>query len=169
MKIVIAVGSLEQGGAERVIANLSKDLAQKGHSVEILLYYDRKIGYEIDERVKVTADEAHIGKASIIKHMRFRRSYVKKSGADVFVSFLAPFNMLNIVTLFGLKIPLVVADRNDPRKIPKNPIIRWARNFLYLFADGVVLQNKRNEEYFSRAIRKKSKIIYNSMDLGEYE
>ncbi len=169
MNIIISVGSLEKGGAERVIANLSRDLADQGHSVEILLYYDRNILYTIDDRVKVTVDEKFIGKANPIKHMLWRRKYVKKSGADVFISFLAPFNMMNIAALLGLKIPIIVADRNDPRKIPQNPILRVARNILYTIADGVVLQNERNREYFSKRIKRKSKVIYNSMDIGEYQ
>lgn len=158
-----------QGGAERVISILSNALCTMGHQVEILLYYDRPIFYKINESVLVHSDEEVIGKSGVLKHIRWRRKYIKEKNPDVVISFLAPFNMINIVAMAGLKIPLIVADRNDPKKVPGNFVVRKVRDFLYRFANGIVLQNDTNKKYFSKTVQKKSAVIFNPLDLGAYE
>lgn len=169
MKILISVGTLASGGAERVVANLSKILANLGHEVEILLYYDSIIFYTIDDTVKITIDEVEMsGKKNVLSHLMWRRCYIKNVNPDVVISFLAPFNMLNIVALLGLTPPLIVADRNDPRCVPTAPIMRIARNFLYHFATRVVLQSNNNKSYFSKRIQEKSDVIYNPISMGTY-
>jgi len=169
MKIMICDATLMQGGAERVISILSDSLCKMGHEVEILLYYNRPIFYKLNESVFVHSDEDHIGKSGVLKHIRWRRKYIKERNPDVVISFLAPFNMINIVAMAGLKIPLIVADRNDPKRVPENFLIRKARDFLYRFASGIVLQNETNRSYFSRTVQKKSAVIFNPLNLGEYE
>lgn len=169
MKILILEATLSHGGAERVVSNLSNKLSAMGHEIELLLYYDRPIFYAIDDQVKITIDEQEMGgKKNPLQHMCWRRKYIQKTKPDAIISFLAPFNMLNILALLGVKIPLIVADRNDPRSVPTAPVMRKARDFLYHFADGVVLQSEHNKSYFSKKIQKKSKVIYNSICLGAY-
>ena len=167
MKILITNATLLHGGAERVISILANEFANIGHEVELLLYYDKPIWYSLDHKVKVTIDEAIIGKCGRVKHALWRRKYIKHSNADIVVSFLAPFNIFNIVALFGVKKKLIVADRNDPSKVPQNKITRKLRNFLYRFADGVVLQSENNKNYFSKAVQKKSTVIYNPTVVGD--
>lgn len=167
MKILFTLGALGHGGGERVVSVLASELARQGHEVEIMLYYDSEIWYPLDQKVKVIAEEKEIGKKGILSHLLFKRKYVKNNNFDVVISFLAPFNMLNIVCLFGLKTPLIVADRNDPRHIPSNKLVRFARDFLYRFADAVVLQTKANQAYFCKKIQQKSTVIYNPIDLGD--
>ncbi len=167
MKILFTLGALGHGGGERVVSVLSNELVRQGHQVEILLYYDREVWYPLDQKVKVIAEEKETGKKNILSHLLFKRKYVKNNNFDVVISFLAPFNMIAIVSLFGLKTPLIVADRNDPRHVPSNKLVRFARDFLYRFADGVVLQTKANQAYFCKKVQQKSTVIYNPIDLGD--
>lgn len=169
MNLIISDATLMHGGAERVVSILANSLAASGHEVEILLFYDKPIWYNIDSKVKITIDENYIGKSSILRHIMWRRRYIKNSGADVVLSFLAPFNMANIVAMFGLKIPLIVADRNDPNCIPAKKAVRLLRDFLYYFSDGIVLQSENNKNYFCKKIQSKSTIIFNPVDVGTYE
>jgi GalNAc-alpha-(1->4)-GalNAc-alpha-(1->3)-diNAcBac-PP-undecaprenol alpha-1,4-N-acetyl-D-galactosaminyltransferase len=173
MKIQICIGTLTAGGAERVVSILSREFVEQGHEVEILLYYDRPIHYDIDSRVKITIEESYIKKSyfskrNTLSHMIWHRRYVKKEKPDVIISFLAPFNMVNIVAMAGLKIPLIVADRNDPSRVPEKRVIRLLRDFLYRFANGIVLQSENNRRYFPPSVREKSVVIYNPIDLGKY-
>ncbi len=168
MKLLFTLGALGHGGGERVVSVLASELARLGHEVEIMLYYDREIWYPLHPAVKVIAEEKELGKKGILSHLSFKRKYVKKGEFDAVISFLAPFNMLTVVSLLGVKTPLIVADRNDPRRIPSNKLVRLARNFLYRFADCTVLQTKANQSYFAKAIQKKSQVIYNPIDLGKY-
>lgn len=168
MKIIFSDATLMHGGAERVISILANSLCELGHDVEILLFFDREIWYTINEKIKITVAEKHIKRKNILSHIVWRRKYIKNAKPDVVISFLAQFNMINIISMLGLKIPLIVADRNDPSKIPTNFILRKLRDFLYRFADRVVVQNESNREYFSLSVQKKSSVIYNPIELGEY-
>ena len=70
--------------------------------------------------------------------------------------------------MLGLKTPLIVADRNDPRRVPKNWIIRLFRNIMYLFTDAIVVQTNNNKKYFSTWYKKDIPVIFNPVDLGGY-
>ena len=165
-RITFFDGTLEKGGAERVISILSKKLAEASYDVEILLYFDRKIYYQIDKRVKITTIQGKTGTTNIIRNMLWMRSYLKGKETCL-VSFLAPFNMLALVVSFGLKLPVIVADRNDPRHVPERFIIRKIRDFLYQFANRVIVQTSHNKEYFNKRLMRKIEIIYNPVDVGK--
>lgn len=165
-RTILFIGSLCDGGAERVVSILAGKMADAGKEMEILLYYDTEIAYAVNPKVRVTCIEKETKTRNILVNLMWMRRYLKEN-AQCLVSFLAVFNMLAIISTVFLNIPVVVADRNDPRCVPSNAVIRWMRNILYRFADGVVVQTKHNQDYFPACIRKKSVIIYNPMDLGQ--
>ena len=165
-KFVIFDGTLMQGGAERVISILSHYMIEKGYPVEILLLYDREIFYDIDPRARITIVERECGTRNFFKCFIWIRKFFAEH-AKIVISFLAPFNILALTAHLGLDSKIVVADRNDPRFIPSNKIVRALRDFSYRFADGVVVQTSHNKKYFSNAVQKKSAVIFNPIDLGE--
>ena len=169
MKILFTNATLLHGGAERVISILANEFVGRGIEVEIQLYYDSPIWYELDKRVLVNNDEKIIGKANPIKHIIYRNSLFKNSDADIIVSFLAPMNIINIIASRFSGKRIIVADRNDPRRTPVNPMLRGLRNFLYRYSDGVVLQSQNNRKYFSEKVQKKSKVIFNPVDVKDYK
>lgn len=165
-KKLFFIGTLCNGGAERVVSILSSQMARQEMDVEILTYYDRPVSYEIDERVKLSSVEKLSGKKGKLGNLFWLRRYFKEN-AEVVISFLAPFNILAIAANLGSKVPIIVADRNDPERVPSNPVLRKIRDILYRFASGVVVQTKKNQSYFSKTVQKKSRVIYNPVDLKE--
>ena len=165
-KLAIVCGTLHPGGAERVISILADKLIEK-YNVEIVLYYDKPIWYNISKKVKITVIEKECRHKNMLQRMLWLRRYLKNK--DVILSFLAPFNVFTICSMFGLKVPVIVADRNDPRFVPQNKYIRKLRDIMYNFADGVVVQNENNKRYFSKYIQKKSSIIFNPVDAESYK
>lgn len=166
-RYIFFIGTLCGGGAERVVATLASCMAEQGMAVEVLTYYDKPISYEISPKVQIRVVEKITGKTNKLYNLIQIRKYFKKH-AKVVISFLAPFNMMAIAANIGTGIPLIVADRNDPTKIPSNTVLRKVRDFLYMFADGVVVQTKKNQVYFNRVVQKKSTVIYNPVNMGEY-
>jgi len=166
-RYIFFIGTLCGGGAERVVATLSSCMAEQGMAVEILTYYDKPITYEVNSKVKISVVEKLTGKTSKVQNLFEVRKYFKQN-AKVVISFLAPFNMMAIVSKLGTGIPIVVADRNDPTKVPFNKYIRKLRDFLYMFAEGIVLQTEKNREYFSNVVKRKSTVIYNPVDMKVY-
>lgn len=165
-KIAFFIDSLNQGGAQRVVSILSRQYAELGIPVEIVLYYDQTPFYDIHPAVQITYAERETGSKNLVKNMIWLRRYWKKY-ADVVISFLAQFNMIALAACFGTGIPVIAADRNDPRHMPKQRSVRAARNILYHLAHRVVVQTRHNQAYFSEKLQKKSEIIYNPIDLQE--
>jgi glycosyltransferase involved in cell wall biosynthesis len=165
-KIVFFIGTLGNGGAERVISILTGKYVDMGIPVEIVLYYDEEPFYHIHPDVNITYIERETKSKNILKNVLWLRRYVRRN-AKVLVSFLAQFNMIALVAAFATGIPVVVADRNDPRHMPKQAPVRIARNWLYHLADTVVVQTQHNKDYFCKRLQKKCKIIYNPVNLQE--
>lgn len=163
---IFFIGTLCNGGAERVVSILAGYMAKQGMDVEILTYYDKPVSYELDGRVKLTAVETMTGSDNKIKNLLAIRKYFRKN-AKIVISFLAPFNIMAIAANLGNGVPMIVADRNDPTKVPSNPVVRKVRDLLYCFATGVVVQTQKNKAYFSQTVQKKSRVIYNPIDLKE--
>ena len=165
-KITFFIGSLEEGGAERVVSNLCAYLSEKDHPVQLVLYHDRALFYPVDPRVEVISVCKQTGSTSLFKNLLCLRGFFRRNCAVV-VSFLAAFNILALLAAMGTKVPVLVADRNDPRFVPGSFGARKLRDVLYRFAHGVIVQTRHNQRYFSQAVQKKSVIIYNPLDLGE--
>lgn len=161
---IFFIGTLCNGGAERVVSILASQMARQGITVEILTYYDREISYEIDSQVIISAVETKSGKKGKLSNLLWLRKYFREN-AKIIISFLAPFNMMAIAANFGNSVPIIVADRNDPTRIPANKLMRKLRDILYGFATAVVVQTKQNQAYFSKIVQKKSHVIYNPIDL----
>jgi len=52
MKVTFIIGSLQSGGAERVLTTLANHWVQKGWDITILTFSSAKSFYELDSRVK---------------------------------------------------------------------------------------------------------------------
>lgn len=108
------------------------------------------------------------GTTGLFNQMRWFRNDIKEKRPDVVLSFLAPFNMLTVFSLVGVKTPILVAERNDPYFV--SPKYNWfwkiIRNIAYRMADGVLVQTKVNRSHFPWCIRKKANIIYNPITFG---
>ena len=121
--------------------------------VEILIYHDVDPFYALHPGVKLVRVEKETGSKNILKNLLWMRRYFKRN-SKIVISFLAPFNMLALAAGMFLKTPIIVADRNDPRKVPGNKLVRKCRDFLYRFADGVAVQTENNRMYFGKGIQK---------------
>lgn len=162
-KIVICCGNLRAGGAERVISILANKFVATGVCIELYTWYKTDIFYTFDERVKIIQIPVESQSTSFFNQMRWFRNSIIETKPDVVLSFLAPFNILTMFSLVGVKIPVLVAERNDPYFV--SPKYNWfwkiVRNIAYKMADGVLVQTKVNKSHFPWYIKRKSVIIYN--------
>lgn len=167
MKILFFVGEFNEGGAERVISILANELVERGFDIEILKYHNTINFYKTNDLIKINSVEENTNtRKNIIKNILWLHKYFKNN-TDIVISFLAPFNMVAIASNIGNKTPIIVADRNDPHTVPSNSIIRFFRNQLYKLANGIVLQTNDNKNYFSKTVQKKSRVIYNPINIKE--
>lgn len=163
--IVIICGALTSGGAERVISILSKPFADTFKSVTLITWREAPIFYKLDSRINIISLKLLAESDNVIYKIFSLRQYIKRNRPDIVISFLTLFNMLTLISLFGLKIPVIVAERNDPRYIKGGIIVAFLRNLLYQSACGILCQTKIIRNCFHHKLRKKTKIIYNPINL----
>jgi glycosyltransferase involved in cell wall biosynthesis len=163
--LAIVCATLDAGGAARVITTLSNYLISCFNSIEIICWRETSVFYKIDKDVKITIIPIESNKKYTICQMLWFRKYVKNQSYDVVLSFLAPFNIITSLSLIRLKIPLIVAERNDPQYIPNSYWERMIRNFSYFFVDKVLVQTESNKKYFPLFIQNKCTVIFNPVFL----
>lgn len=159
--LLIVGGTLQQGGAERIISVLSREFLEYFETVKIVLWREAPVFYTIAEGVEVVSIPKQSGKKKVPGQMVWFRKYVKQLKPDAVLSFLAPFNMLSLVSLAKTGIPIYIASRSDPRYDAPNRFWRWVRDGIYHLADGISVQSQGNKTYFSKVLLKKVSVIYN--------
>ena len=152
-KLIVNMGTLSAGGAERVLSILSKPFADAFDEVQYVLWLDSKypdVFYETDSRVKIVRVSVASGTNKVWRQVLWFRKYVKVQGPDLVLSFMKMIGFVVSLSLFGMGIPQVVSERNDPR-YNRSKILRKLITFSYLLPDikGVVVQTKNAKDYFS--------------------
>lgn len=159
-KLVIFIGTLQSGGAERVVSEISSMYADYFKEVIVLTYYDGGVFYKMDPRVRLKCVESITHSRNIVKNIFALRRFVKRESPDVFLSFLLPLNILAIWSLMFLHIPVAVCERSDPQKVGSR-WLRGLRNFSYRFCNGVQVQTSAGKTCFPASVQKKIFVIPN--------
>ena len=166
MKIAFVVGSLSGGGAERVVAELASDFANRGNKVYIFVIASMKKTYYVSPNVNIINCTQKYGVPGIgfCNRVLDIRKNIKKIAPDVCVSFTVAVNIYSILSCMGMKMDLIIAERNDPKYDPSSQLQRILRNILYPFADKYVFQTNEEKNYFSKKIQFKSRVIPNPIN-----
>ena len=168
LKIAICIPSLGSGGAERVTSILANKLVEYGYEVSIIMLSRMLCVYPLCEKIKTESldCDADAGmpyiKRFFTRLKKIRRT-VKRLSPDVVISFMSETNIDVCTALFGMNIPVIVSERNDPKVDPRSKIKQLMRRIAYLKPRGFVFQTPDAQSYFSKRIRKKSSIILNPL------
>lgn len=167
-KIVFVIYSLGIGGAERVLSVLANSLNRNGYDVSIILTLADRIVYDVDSSVKIYNLEGEkITKKTFFSRIKTRiknlRNKILEINPDIVISFTSNINAETSFALRGIKIPLIVSERNDPRLDPQGAVKRFLRRIAYKRPNGFVFQTPDAQNYFSRKIQKRSRIILNPL------
>lgn len=170
MKISFFIGHMGYGGAERVISLLANDYAQRGWDTQIVMLLNSDVVQTIDPRVKLV--DMSMGGGSYIKRapkwMGSIRSYFKKEKPDCVVSFIGRINALVLTAAMGLKMPIIVSERNNPRHDGRGKGMQAYCDAIYRTARAVVFQTKAEEVCFSDAVKAKGIIIPNPVSVEDF-
>ena len=169
-KILFIISDLESGGTQRVLVNLSNNLIEKNYSVTILLLGNKKSFYEINPQIQIVnlnqlkISENFLGKIlNNLNRIKKIRSIIKQYSPNCIVSFLFQTNVVSLIANIGLKIKIIVSERNNPfYQISK---IHWKilRFVTYYLSDHIVVNNHFALEYFKKIFNKKVLMINNSI------
>lgn len=166
-KLLVSIGTLSSGGAERVLSILSNDFASHYDEVIYLTWIDIPDFYQINQKVRRICVEKESKSNNLFKKTIWFRNFVKHENPTVILSFLAPFNVLVSFALMGVKRKLIVAERNDPRYIWNGIIQKRLRNLAYQMADGILVQTENNKLYFQGTLFTKTSVIYNPIIMAD--
>lgn len=169
MKVVFCLGSLNKGGAERVVCNLANYFFKCGNDVSIIITKDCERKYKLGDSIDVLVLDSGIkgGKMRNLRRIRKLHAILKELKPDLVFGFLQePIGRLLVSKLLYAdirKIPIIVSVRIDP-KTAFNNIKRRLSLPLYNLADGFVFQTEDAKSFFNESIRRRSVIIGNSVD-----
>jgi glycosyltransferase involved in cell wall biosynthesis len=153
--VVLLVGELATGGAERVAATLANAWVRRGRRVTLVATYlaSRQVGYALEPAVELVflADRLAGGSGGALAKARALRRLVVALEPDVVLSFLTNVNVLAIAALARTGVPLVVSERTDPAAdVELHPVLRVLRAVGYGFADRLVVQTGAAAQRFRR-------------------
>ena len=153
-RISFFIGSMHGGGAERVISIIANHYCQMGWNVDIALLFDKDIGYDLDARINIIDLAQAQGSyyKRLPKWLLGIRRYVKKTKPDRIVSFVGRINVLVLTACLGLKVPIIVSERNDPKHDGRSNLMLKICNWSYKRAKAVVYQTKYEQSCFSNKL-----------------
>lgn len=166
-KIVFTCDGMESGGAERVISVLSNEFVKQDYQVTIIgvSTLNTSSFYHIDERVSyITLHYGSKKKIGSLKRILLLRKQFKTLKPDIIISFLPHVNIYTYYASLGLKIPIIVSERNNPKTNPKGFFRRRLKKLAFDAANGVVFQTNEAKWCYKKSIRDKSTVIYNPIN-----
>lgn len=169
-KILFHLNCFEQGGAERVVSNLSNRLVKDDYDVVVTTQWYGENEFELDQKVKRIhvgmreTDEKRNRISKAVRRVFYLRDTIKKEKPDVVISFLKKPNYRTLMANLGTGIPTIVAVRIDPKRYYNEKMDKVLIPLLYRFAKGAVFQTKEQKEFFPEYVQKISKIILNPVN-----
>lgn len=169
MKISFFIGSMAGGGAERVISILANHYCEKGWDVDIALLLKNEVGYKLNENINIVnlCGKHNSYFKNAISWIVNIRKYIKKRKPDRVVSFIGRINALVLMSTFGMKVPIIVSERNDPKHDGRGNFMLKMCNMSYGFkhCKAIVHQTKYEESCFDSSLAPKSHIIPNPIEV----
>lgn len=150
--------------------------SRKGWEITVITYCQNgEDFYQLTSdisRIKLThsADSSGILESiwGNIKRVIALRSQIKKSNPDIVLSFMDTVNVLTLISSAALQVPIVVAERIDPRYHTTKLAWRILRSIAYPTASALVVQTKSTLEWASKKVgKKKSNVIPNPVFISE--
>ena len=170
MKIVFAIKSMNSlgGGAERVLADVTNGLAERGHQISILTY-DQPNGksfYPLHEAIKRI--DLNIGRTQhrstfieTVKRMIALRREIKKVSPDIIVGFMHSLFLPLGISLIGTKIPVLASEHTGVDYYRNHPFERLLIQLTPLITKNIVVVSKNIRDGFNLYRRKNMKVIPN--------
>lgn len=151
LRIVFIIPNLGSGGAERVASVLCNDWAAQGHDVTLLTFEQEGAEpfFPLDPRIALrplAAAERSRGLAAMLSKNRARIARLRASigdlRPDVAVAFMTEANVLALAASRGMKLPVVISERNQPDRPGLGTVHKIARRVTYPLASAIVVQTE---------------------------
>lgn len=167
MKIDFFISSLSGGGAEKVLITIATKMAEIGHEVSIISLEKRPQFYSVPDNITLIKYQ-NCGRIALIKDQLQVQKRIKKSKADVSISFLSRCNWIVLLSSLLKKNKVIVCDRNNPIK-EHSKFSFMISNLLYHRADRVAVQTKQIKALYWKNLQSKIEVIENPIDTAKLD
>lgn len=171
--VVLVIGSLQGGGAERQLSDMANYWARNGMRVIVATWMGPTVEdfYSLDSRVRRVFLNVDIATTALFPHVRSNlqrvlklRKLLSKTRPHAVLSFVTESNVLTILGSLGLGVRTVVSERVQPAVHLMLPATwRMLRRILYIWSDAVVAQTEEAAHWIQRNCRKKATVIPNAL------
>lgn len=177
-RIVLVIGGLGGGGAERVLVDFANYLISVGRDVALLtIMSGGEEVYELDGRVTrlrvdIRRDSKNLAEAAIreVRGLRQVRSIILRFRPDVVVSFIDLVNVRSVAALMLSSVPVVVSERTHPGHANLGRLWSFLRRLSYLKAAAVVVQTRDGADWIRTNIGgKRLHVIPNAVRLTAFD
>ncbi|MBQ7680484.1 MAG: glycosyltransferase [Butyrivibrio sp.] len=179
-RIALCIGSLQRGGAERVMVNLAERFATEGVAVTLISTFRVQDEYPLPQGVTrvisglTPEEEAFSGGPALaartigrpvntLRRIRKLRRLIREAAPELVLSFIGKTNVMSLLAAGPLHIPVAVSVRADPSMEYPTRFSGWLANLLFPKAAAVILQTEEAKEAFSPAVRKRVVILPNAL------
>lgn len=163
MKISFFIGSMGKGGAERVISILANDYSRRGWDVDVVLLLKNEVHYTLEQGIRIVdltqSNGSYVRNA--LPWLAAIRQYIKQRKPERVVSFVGRINALVLTATVGMKLPVVVSERNDPKHDNRGAMMLHYCNLIYRRAKCIVFQNQYEQSCFDKGLASCSCVIPN--------
>lgn len=161
MKLLLAIGSLRAGGAERVLSLLASEFARRGYEVTLVTFSrPSEDFFRVDPAVRRISIELEGTSRGMVAATRRNLSRIRALRAafiryepDVVLSFLTTMNVLAAFASYGKSHVLVLSERTDPSQYALGRIWETLRRYGYSRAATLVVQTESVADWFRKAFK----------------
>lgn len=148
------------GGAEKVIALISRHFAENGHSVHVTAFNEgaEQPFFGIHKDVNFSAMPPRRKQLGRIAHVR---KIVRSFKPDIIISFLTKVNVITLLAMIGTSIPVIISERNNPRLQDAHPLWAHMQSLLAWRAARVVALTERGLADLQPSLTRRGVVIPN--------
>ncbi len=169
-KIMFHLNCLEQGGAERVVTNLAKQFKDDGNDVIIATEWQAENEFILQEGIRrihvglQPEDESRNRIAKYFARIQYLRDLIRIEQPDLVIAFAQKANYRAVMATRFTHVPVLTSVRTDPVG-HYDDLINRIMTFLFLNrSDGTVFQTVGQQQFFSKGMKKRSRIILNPIN-----
>lgn len=175
MKIAFFHYSMQAGGAERTIANLSNYLVEKGDSVTIITADDRPAFYVLDQRVRqCSIHTARVSKNTwqAVQNNLFTVRQLKKVFREISPDIVICFETTSLFPVWLARnhrsYKIIGSERTNPF-LDNGGFWNRIKGWISARCDGFVFQTAGARSYYPPKTQERSIILGNPLDPMQYE
>ena len=167
--IIVFTAGIGNCGIQRVLSELTNEWIENGHTVKLVYMYTdaskKKRATDFVWRQEI--ELIGIKRTKLFSYIVMFFSYLqimKKNPKAIAVSLSVRSNYVVGACSLFTNNKIIVSDRNDPQRRPKEKMKQLIRDYAFRRADVIILQTEDVQQYYEQRIHRKGVIIPNPIN-----